>query len=227
MKQLEEGTVARSNKIEPEKLKTFVQATVAVVIFCALSFLGRFVYAAFGIAALLGLIFPLVWAKVTGNWNGIGFAQKNWPLAMGWGVLGGIATSLIGVVVISEVAPPSKMGLQLAIGVPMWLFMASPFQEFFFRGWLQPKFESALGAGWGLILTTLWFTAWHYTAPFWDVSRFPLKTPLGAAATFAAGLIYGYILQRTRSIVSPWLAHALSGIVFVVIGAMDMLQPAI
>jgi membrane protease YdiL (CAAX protease family) len=104
----------------------------------------------------------------------------------------------------------------------MWLLLASPFQEFFFRGWLQPRWVCALGRVPGLLLATVGFTGWHYLLPIFGESArssFPLHTARGLAATFAAGLVYGVGFQRTGSIVTPWLAHALAGIMFVALGA--------
>jgi membrane protease YdiL (CAAX protease family) len=57
---------------------------------------------------------------------------------------------------------------------------------------------------------------------FWPLaaeSSVRLGTVEGLAARFGAGLIYGYSFQRTRSILAPWLAHALSGVAFLIMGA--------
>jgi membrane protease YdiL (CAAX protease family) len=124
-----------------------------------------------------------------------------------------------------ELSIPTNLGLQLAIGIPIWAFLASPFQEFFFRGWLQTRFENSLGNWWGLLLANLCFTLWHYTAPFVSATPVPLKTPVGALATFGAGLIYACVFQRARNIIAPWFAHLLSGVTFIIVGAMDFTQP--
>jgi membrane protease YdiL (CAAX protease family) len=120
---------------------------------------------------------------------------------------------------------PPDLGPELAVAIPIWLLLASPFQEFFFRGWLQPRCEQKLGQVTGLLAATAAFTIWHYCWPLGATSSFPLYTLRGFIATFAAGLIYGYSFQRTRSIVAPWLAHALSGIMFVVMGAGSFVGP--
>ncbi len=107
----------------------------------------------------------------------------------------------------------------------MWLLFASPFQEFFFRGWLQPRYEQRLGERIGLFVATVGFTAWHYFLPIFGPSAqstFPIYTLPGLAGTLAAGLIYGYGFQRTRNIVTPWLAHALTGIMFAAIGSASL-----
>jgi membrane protease YdiL (CAAX protease family) len=173
----------------------------------------------------MGIAFPLVWGKLTGNWAQMGFTGKNTRPALLWGVVGGVLTSIIGIAVLPERSTPSQIGLQLAIGVPIWALIASPFQEFFFRGWLQTRFENSLGNWWGLLLATACFTLWHYCAPFAGSTPVPLETPIGALATFGAGLVYAVVFQRTQNVIAPWLAHVISGITFIVVGAMDFTQP--
>jgi membrane protease YdiL (CAAX protease family) len=168
---------------------------------------------------LSGIALPLAWGKATGNWSGMGFTRRNAGRAIGWGLVAGVATSLIGLFAVQERSLPTDLGLELAVGVPMWLLVASPFQEFFFRGWLQPRFEARLGKGLGLLAATAGFAAWHYCWPLAEQTSVPLGSLRGAAATFGAGLVYGYSFQCSGSILAPWLAHALSGITFVVVGA--------
>jgi membrane protease YdiL (CAAX protease family) len=156
----------------------------------------------------------------------MGFTGQRWAQALGWGIGTGLVSCLVGFLTVSERSLAPDAGLQLAAGVPMWLLVASPFQEFFFRGWLQPRWESVLGQRWGLLVGTVGFTAWHYLLPIFGSSpgsSFPLYTVQGLAATFAAGLLYGYGFQRTRSILTPWLAHAVAGILFVALGSGSFL----
>jgi membrane protease YdiL (CAAX protease family) len=202
-----------------------VMAVIVFLVFCGLSLLSQVAYLFFGLVTLMGIGFPLASGKVTGNWREMGFTREGLGPALCWGVAGGILTSLIGVAVLPELAIPPNLGLQLAIGVPMWALVASPFQEFFFRGWLQPQFENTLGNWWGLLLANTCFTLWHYCAPF-SGSPVPLGTPIGALSTFGAGLVYAFVFQRTCNIIAPWLAHLITGITFILVGAMDFTQPA-
>jgi membrane protease YdiL (CAAX protease family) len=172
--------------------------------------------------ALVGIAVPLVWAHSTGRWAEIGFTGRNLPGAVVWGIGIGLASCAIGFFTVSERSVTSNVGRELAVGIPMWLLLASPFQEFFFRGWLQPRWECILGKGWGLLAATAGFTGWHYLLPIFGESAqssFPLYSVRGLLATFSAGLLYGYGFQRTDNMVTPWLAHALAGIMFVTIGA--------
>jgi membrane protease YdiL (CAAX protease family) len=179
--------------------------------------------------ALAGLVFPLAWGKVTGRWGDMGFTRDHLTGAVGWGIGTGLISCLIGYLTVPERSLAADAGRQLAVGIPVWLLLASPFQEFFFRGWLQPRWERGLGRRWGLLVATVGFTGWHYLLPIFGPSAqssFPLYSLRGLAATFGAGLAYGYGFQRTGNLVTPWLAHALSGIMFVAIGAGSFLPPS-
>jgi membrane protease YdiL (CAAX protease family) len=208
-----------------ESNKQLAQAIIAYVIFCGLSLLSQVAYPVFGLVTLMGLALPLAWGKFTGNWSEMGFTKHNLRSALLWGIVTGILASIIGVAVVPQRSPTPRLGLQLAIGIPIWALIASPFQEFFFRGWLQSRFGNTLGKWWGLLVANACFTLWHYFAPFVGRSTVPLETPIGALSTFGAGLMYAYSFQRTRNIIAPWLAHVLTGITFIVVGAMDFTQP--
>ncbi len=201
-----------------------IEALIGFVAFCAISFMGLSVPVGTPLMVLCGVALPLTWGWMTGGWEFMGFTRKNMSSAVCWGLAAGLATSLLGFVSLPERSLPSHLGLELAVGVPLWLLLASPFQEFFFRGWLQPRCESILGKGLGLLAATAGFTAWHYCWPLAAQSAFPLYSLRGLAATFAAGLIYGYSFQRTGSIVTPWLAHAFAGIMFLFMGAGSFVQ---
>jgi len=195
-------------------------------LFCALTFASRYIPAALHATAMFGLLLPLAWGTVTGQWAEMGFAVDNVASALGWGFGTGLVSCLVGFLTVPERSLAPDVGLQLAVGVPMWLLLVSPFQEFLFRGWLQPRWEWALGRRWGLLVATLAFTAWHYCLPIFGASAqssFPLYTVKGPVATFAAGLLYGYGFQRTGSIATAWLAHAIAGIMFVALGAGSFL----
>jgi membrane protease YdiL (CAAX protease family) len=173
----------------------------------------------------MGIAIPLIWGKKTGNWIQMGFTRQNMRTALLWSVIAGSLASIIGLIVLPEISSPDKLGLQLAIGIPVWAFVASPFQEFFFRGWLQSRFANSFGSWWGLFTANICFTLWHYAAPFVCQTAVPLDTPVGALSTFAAGFVYAYSFHKTRNIIAPWLAHVLTGITFIIVGAMDFTQP--
>ncbi len=133
-------------------------------------------------------------------------------------------SSLAGLAVLQERAFVSNLGQQLLIGIPLWIMVISPFQEFFFRGWIQSGLTEVLGKWWVLVISTNCFTVWHYLSPIVDLAAFPLVSPGGIISTFAAGLAFGFAFQMSKNIIAPWLGHLISGIVFVIIGAMDFVQ---
>lgn len=198
----------------------FGLALATYLLFCGLSYFSEPDDALFALVTLIGIGFPLAYAKWTGDWVSLGFRKTGVISAMKWGVLGGILSGMIGVAVLPDWSVPANLGMQLLIGVPLWALIASPFQEFFFRGYLQPIVQARFGDLWGLLLANLGFTLWHYAAPF-SGSPVPLNSLLGFVSTFAAGLIYAYVFQRAKHIIAPWLAHLLTGIIFIVVGAMD------
>lgn len=216
----------RNTAQEPKRDRQLLEAILGFVAFGGVSLLGRLTPYGIHLMGILGFVIPLAWGVCTGRWVEMGFTRRNWRQALLWGAGAGAVTSLIGLITVGRYSLAPSPGLRLALGVPMALLLASPFQEFFFRGWLQPRFEGGLGAWGGLLVTNAAFTLWHYLAPMAGTggSSFPLNTLHGLASTFAAGLIYGYSFQRTRSILAPWLAHALALITFVAIGAMVLIE---
>lgn len=210
-----------------ETRRHLIEAVIVYTAFCSLSVLSRFALPVFLLVVVGGLAFPLVWAKLTRNWPSIGFTRRNLGRALFWGLGTGLAVVLyIFVTSGEERTLPSMLELQLAIGIPMWFLIVSPFQEFFFRGWLQPRFQEATGKWAGLIVTSTCFTLWHFFPPFESTatSTLPITSLTGILTTFGLGLIWGYALQRTGNIVAPWLSHALAGIALVLTGTMSFIQ---
>lgn len=157
------------------------------------------------------------------------FGLKRRGLARGlaWGACAGIGWAVYTYLAFGGGnAPPPLWLVQVVIGMVVWLAIMSPFQELFFRGWFQPRLEASLGRRWGLVLAATAFTMWHFFPAFEGTATatLPLTSPLGIASTFAAGLLFGYVRQRTENVAAPWLAHALGGIGLVLIGRMTFLQ---
>ena len=197
---------------------------VGYVVFCGVSLLSRFIYPFFGLVVLVGIALPLIWGRLTGKWSAMGFSRRNLGKALLWGIAAGIVSSMAGLIILDERSVAGNLVQQLLIGVPFWLLVISPFQEFFFRGWMQSGLGEVLGEWWGLVFANVCFTLWHYVSPIVDMAPFPLATLMGVTSTFVAGLTYGYVFFRSKNVVSPWLGHAISGIVFVIVGAMDFVQ---
>lgn len=208
------------NKLISNKLLSLAVGLVYFVI----SILSRSVNSLLSLVVVLGIGFPLLWDSLSKDWHSLSFFKRNVKKSLWWGIGTGLLSSLIGFSVIKKIIFPSDLGLQLLIGIPLWLLVISPFQEFFFRGWMQSRLSDIFGKWLGLVLANVCFTAWHYLSPIVDLSAFPLTSLAGFLSTFLAGLLYGYSYQRSQNIIAPWLGHALAGIVFIVVGAMDIVQ---
>lgn len=218
------------DKVDPKKesRRHLIGDFVAFAAFCGLSLLSRFILPVFILVVIFGLVFPIVWAKITQNWASIGFTRQNLGQALLWGLGTGSAIMVYSYMIFGEKQSLTPiLGLQLAIGVPMWFLIVSPFQEFFFRGWLQPRFQEAAGKWLGLILTSICFTIWHLFPPF-DLpnptSTLPITSISGILSTFGLGMIWGYVFQRTNNIVAPWISHALAGIALLLTGTMTFVR---
>lgn len=205
------------------KRKPLAEALIALVAFCGLSVLSRFVPAVFLLVVVSGIAFPLVWARLTKDWAAVGFTRRRLGQALLWGLGIGLLLAVVAWFTTEHKTAPFFL-LQLAVGIPIWILIMSPFQEFFFRGWLQPRFQDALGLWPGLIVTSISFALWHLCPPFEQAQIVPIVSVFGMVFTTGMGLLFGYIFQRTGNIVAPWLAHVLAGLTLVLSGAMTFVQ---
>ncbi|MFQ5552689.1 MAG: lysostaphin resistance A-like protein [Thermoplasmata archaeon] len=81
-------------------------------------------------------------------------------------------------------------------------------EELIFRGLLQPQTERVVGPASGLLFVALLFAAMHIG--FYDATN-PL-TALDLPFVFAVGLYFGFVVQRTRSLVGVIFAHGLANV---------------
>jgi membrane protease YdiL (CAAX protease family) len=203
--------------------KALAEALIALGAFCGLSLLSRLVPLLFLLVVGGGLFFPLTWGMFTKDWKTMGFTRRNIGQSLIWG--GGSGMLLMVVIwFTTEHRLTPFFGLQLIVGIPVWLLIMSPFQEFLFRGWLQPRFEKALGLWPGLAVTSISFAVWHLCPPFEQAQIVPIVSVFGMMFTTIMGLVFGYVFRRTGNIVAPWLAHVLAGLTLVLSGAMTFVQ---
>ena len=213
-------------KHERRKKKFLLEGLLGTILFFGISLASRIILNLFFVMIMFGIVFPLIWAKCTKSWEFIGFTKKNLRKAIFWGLgAGGVFMIYQYLITLGNHSFPSLLGLQLIIGIPIWVFVLSPFQEFFFRGWIQPRFQKSMGKWIGLILTSLIFTFWHFLPPFEGTSTSTIKitTIEGILTTIGLGVMFGYIFQRTENIVAPWLAHALAGIIMILLGLITFI----
>ena len=220
---MENSIVRTERDTQHANRKAFIEAITALLAYYGLSLLSRLVAPLFLLVVGSGLFFPLIWGILTKDWKTMGFTRRNIGQALFWGVGSGALLMVVIWFTTEHKLAPFYV-LQLIVGIPIWLLIMSPFQEFFFRGWLQPRFEKSLGLWPGLVVTSIGFAVWHLCPPFEQAQIVPIMSVFGMAFTTAMGLVFGYIFRRTGNIIAPWLAHVLAGLTLVLSGAMTFVQ---
>jgi membrane protease YdiL (CAAX protease family) len=86
-------------------------------------------------------------------------------------------------------------------------------EEVFFRGYLLQRFRDCLGKTRGLFLSSLFFGAGHFLTriPGFSVDNIIVASFTGIH-TFISGLILGYLLMKTKTILVPASSHILLNI---------------
>ena len=220
---MENSIVRTERDTQHANRKAFIEAITALLAYYGLSLLSRLVAPLFLLVIGSGLFFPLIWGVFTKDWKTMGFTRRNIGQALFWGVGSGVLLMVVIWFTTEHKLAPFYV-LQLIVGIPIWLLVMSPFQEFFFRGWLQPRFEKSLGLWPGLVVTSIGFAVWHLCPPFEQAQIVPIMSVFGMVFTTAMGLVFGYIFRRTGNIIAPWLAHVLAGLTLVLSGAMTFVQ---
>lgn len=75
-------------------------------------------------------------------------------------------------------------------------------EELLFRGLFLRKLGRFVGDDWANLVTATVFTLWHLGV------QFTANLPAFLVAVFLLGLLWGWIMQRTRSVLAPALFHA-------------------
>ena len=220
---MENSIVRTERDTQHANRKAFIEAITVLLAYYGLSLLSRLVAPLFLLVVGSGLFFPLIWGILTKDWKTMGFTRWNIGQALFWGVGSGALLMVVIWFTTEHKLAPFYV-LQLIVGIPIWLLIMSPFQEFFFRGWLQPRFEKSLGLWPGLVVTSIGFAVWHLCPPFEQAQIVPIMSVFGMVFTTAMGLVFGYIFRRTGNIIAPWLAHVLAGLTLVLSGAMTFVQ---
>jgi membrane protease YdiL (CAAX protease family) len=209
--------------------QSLAQVVLVFVAYYGLWILSRFfqpvVYAVYA----LGVAFPLLSAFITKDWSASGFTTHNWRSALLWGTTIGLGLCLgLGLLPLALVSQPAPTlsPRQLRGGILLAFLVISPFQEFLFRGWMQPRLARALGRAQGLIACSLLFAVWD-TLPqlqgvsLWASVRASLQL---VPVSFGFALLVGYIFQRTGNILAPWLAHSLAVAGLVITGRIVLIR---
>jgi membrane protease YdiL (CAAX protease family) len=204
---------------------TITNTLIFTAIFFLLTAMGHTDRSFISLMALMGLAFPLLYAWQTDSWAEMGFTRRNAVPAMGWGLAAGLVSALVGLWAVNRWTLAENWGMELLVGLPIWALLAVPFQEFFFRAYLQTRLARLLGPIPGLLVTVMVFSAWHYLLPIFGSgsgSTFPMNTWPGLAGALIAASLYSLVFQRTGNILAPWLAHTIAGVAFLLVGAANM-----
>ncbi len=103
--------------------------------------------------------------------------------------------------VLAGLGSPALGALPLALGIGL-------FEETIFRGYLQMRLAWWLGTWPGLALTSALFALWHL--PAW-VGTLPVQTTLTLLGlTFVQGLVLGWVMRKSGTVVAPILYRSIS-----------------
>jgi uncharacterized protein len=208
--------------------RCFVQAVAALVVFALVRGFGPAVSPAMSVAALAVVL--VVIARMSGaTLADLGLR----PADLGAGLrYGGAAFGVVLVALLLAAAVPATRNLlhderaqidggQLIyeVGVSIVLLMAVP-EEFAFRGVLLGSAVSLWGERQGMVVTSAVFGVWHVQPTLATMSDNPGVSGLSATApgrlvvvlgavvvTFVAGLVFGWLRLRSRSLLASVLAH--------------------
>lgn len=165
------------------------------------------------------LLLPAVYSTVLalGAWHiyrknlslkDIGFSGKKLPRYILIGVLLGIPLGVTEYFIITPAAafPTFEVKYLIRDLVYMTVFVGLG-EELLFRGLLQRDMMNLLGWKWGLLGASLMFGVMHLT---W-------RSIPELGFTFLAGLMFGYVYYRTRSLTAPVIAHGVGNTVLVAV----------
>ncbi len=105
---------------------------------------------------------------------------------------------------------PDALSFQVTYLLRMLLYMTifvGIGEELLFRGIVQSKLAAQFGARWGLVIASIMFGVMHLT---W-------RSVPELGFTFAAGLAFGYLYQRTGSLTASIAAHGIGNTVLVAV----------
>lgn len=101
-------------------------------------------------------------------------------------------------------------------------------EELLFRGYIQSRLNEAFGRpyqffgvnwGWGIIITSVLFGFFHVLNIYSLIMGNWQWTPWWGLWTFFAGLVNGFVREKTGSIVAPTILHGLpQGIAYAILG---------
>ncbi|MCR8632093.1 CPBP family intramembrane glutamic endopeptidase [Paenibacillus radicis (ex Xue et al. 2023)] len=88
-------------------------------------------------------------------------------------------------------------------------------EEIYWRGYLYRRIGQTPGSAKSLLHASFWFTAYHLVVIV-PVFSWPLNV-IAAVPIFAAGVLWGWIRHRTRSMLTPIVSHMFADLGIVII----------
>ncbi|MGD8758792.1 MAG: CPBP family intramembrane metalloprotease [Anaerolineales bacterium] len=95
----------------------------------------------------------------------------------------------------------------LALSLPFQLFGVALAEEALFRGYLQTKLETQIGAWGAVLLQAGLFGAWHFVRWVRPLRLEPMAFHVVTSLLF--GVVLGAYYQHTRNLIAPIVLHAL------------------
>lgn len=142
------------------------------------------------------------------NLKDIGFRRGNLIKYILIGILLGIPLAIVEYFILTPTAafPAFELKYLLRDLVYMVAFVGLG-EELLFRGLIQRDMMNLLGWKWGLIGASIMFSVMHLT---W-------RSIPELGFTFVAGLIFGYLYYRTRSLIAPIVTHGIANTILVAV----------
>jgi membrane protease YdiL (CAAX protease family) len=138
----------------------------------------------------------------------IGFSRERLAKYILIGFLLGVPLGVAEYFIITPVASfPTFEVKYLMRDLAYMIFFVGVGEELLFRGLVQRDMSNLLGWQWGLLGSSLVFGVMHLT---W-------RSVPELGFTFVAGLLFGYLYHRTRSLTAPIIAHGVGNTVLVAV----------
>jgi membrane protease YdiL (CAAX protease family) len=136
------------------------------------------------------------------HWGGVGLTLRAWPLQLAVGVVGAAFGYLEYQILRPAPLARSFTLEQLWLPALILLFSTGFMEELIFRGVMQRVAQEALG-GWHIVYVSALFAVLHVG----------YKSLLDVVFVFGVALFFGYVVERTDSILGVSLSHGLTNIV--------------
>ena len=138
----------------------------------------------------------------------LGFTKDKWLRYVLIGLAIGIPIGVVEYLVLRPApASPTFEVNYLLLNLVYMVGFVGIGEELLFRGLLQGDLTKALGWKWAILLTSLMFMVMHLT---W-------RSIPELGFTFFAGMVFGYLYYRTRSLTAPIIAHGVGNTVLVAV----------